>query len=100
MEEYITECMKSTLGELTEYDAEKCNKAACTIADQVKAKAKELKCDRTRFIVFCAVGQNKRQGVRCTARCIWDRETDTSFTVHFSHKNIFAYCTIYGVYLE
>ena len=100
MEEYITETMKSTLGQMPEYKADQCDKAACTISDMVKQKAKEYKCDRTRFVVFCVVGQNKRQAVRCSGRAMWDRETDTSFTVHFMHRNIFAYCTIYAVYLE
>ena len=100
MEEAITEIMKSKLGPLEEYKADICEKASCDISDEVKQKAKGFNCERTRFVVFTVVGQNKRQAVRCSGRTIWDAETDTSFTVHYMHKNIFAYCTIYAVYLE
>ena len=96
----MVEIMRSNLGEMETYQADRCDKATCAIADQVKQKAKEFKCERTRFVVFCVVGQNKRQSVKCAARAIWDQETDTSFTAHFIHKNIFAYCTVYAVYLE
>ena len=46
------------------------------------------------------VGEMKRQAVRCTSRCLWDKDTDNYTTVNYQNETLWAVATIFGLYTE
>lgn len=59
-----------------EYDQNETGGWTKEIATAIKAKLKELKLPRYKFLVQVIIGEMKGAGVRCGCRCLWDQQTD------------------------
>ena len=59
-----------------EYDQNETGTWTKDIATQIKARLKELKLPRYKFLVQVIIGEMKGAGVRCGCRCLWDQQTD------------------------
>jgi hypothetical protein len=51
-----------------------------------------------KFIVHCIIGEKKGQGIKIGSKCIWDSNSDSVVCVNWANENIFAFCSVYGIY--
>ncbi|KAJ8036163.1 Tctex1 domain-containing protein 1 [Holothuria leucospilota] len=83
------------------YDPIKCRQLTRDIASAILERVKEMKVPRYKFVVMVSLGSEKgNPGVQLGSRCLWNDSTDSSITVHFQNRNLFAVAIIYGLYKE
>ena len=51
-------------------------------------------------VVQVSVGENKRQGVLVTSRCLWNTSTDNYVSVSYKNDQIWANAIIFGCYTQ
>jgi Tctex-1 family. len=69
------------------------------LAEEVKARLKEMNLPRYKYVVQVTIGEQKGQGVRVGCKCFWDFDTDYVASEVFQNDSIFCLCTVYAVYL-
>lgn len=83
------------------YDPITCRQLTRDIASAILEKIKEMKVPRYKYVVMVSLGSEKSHpGVQLGSRCLWNDNTDSSITVHFHNKFIFAVVIIYVLYKE
>ena len=82
-----------------EYDQNETGGWTKEIATAIKAKLKELKLPRYKFLVQVIIGEMKGAGVRCGCRCLWDQQTDKVAEATFQNDTLFCVAVAFGVYL-
>jgi tctex1 domain-containing protein 2 len=68
-----------------QYEGEKCNEAAKTLADLIRNRLKNLGYDRYKFVVQVLIGERREQGVYFGTRCFWDVNTDNQASDTFTN---------------
>ncbi len=84
MKEIIHECLCEKLIN-QQYEGEKCNEAAKSLADLIRNRLKNLGYDRYKYIVQVLIGERREQGVYFGTRCFWDVNTDNQASDSFSN---------------
>ncbi|XP_071826924.1 dynein light chain Tctex-type 5-like [Apostichopus japonicus] len=83
------------------YDPITCRELTREIASAILEKIKEMNVPRYKYVVVVSLGSEKgNPGVQLGSRCLWNDSTDSSLTVHFHNKYLFAVAIIYGLYKE
>lgn len=80
------------------YDAEETTKWSKDISDAIKEKLKTLEYERYKFIVQVVIGEQRGEGVKIAARCLWDSDTDNYAQATYSNETLFCVAVAYGVY--
>ncbi|KAL8567562.1 hypothetical protein ACOMHN_054376 [Nucella lapillus] len=75
-----------------------CLKLANTIKD--RAQQRHTLSKRYRYIALVTIGQNTRQGMQISSRCLWDKQTDNFASATYSTSDLFAVALLHAVYLE
>ena len=78
------------------WDEEECRELSLDLCDEIKEKVKALAFPRYKIIVQVSVGENKKQGVLVTSRCLWNTNTDNYVAYVF---DLFDF-TLYSVPLR
>ena len=83
------------------YEEKEAKRLCPSIADEIKRKIRNTSISkRYKIIVQVTIGEMKRQAVRCTSRCLWDKDTDNYTTVNYQNETLWAVATIFGLYTE
>ena len=83
------------------YEEKEAKRLCPSIADDIKRKIRNTSISkRYKIIVQVTIGEMKRQAVRCTSRCLWDKDTDNYTTVNYQNETLWAVATIFGLYTE
>eukprot|EP01116_Phalansterium_solitarium_P019463 TRINITY_DN5441_c0_g1_i1.p1 TRINITY_DN5441_c0_g1~~TRINITY_DN5441_c0_g1_i1.p1 ORF type:complete len:136 (-),score=14.56 TRINITY_DN5441_c0_g1_i1:472-879(-) len=80
------------------YHAENTSQWTREIADDIKAKLKELNLERYKFVVQVVIGEQRGEGVRMACRCFWDGDTDSYASETFINDSIFCVAAAFGIY--
>ncbi|KAF6029046.1 hypothetical protein EB796_012641 [Bugula neritina] len=71
------------------------------VSDAMKARSKLEHAPRYKFIVCTTLVDNSTKSSTTQAnRCLWNVETDNSFTVQYQSKHLYASATIFAVYTD
>lgn len=84
MKEIIHDCLVEKLTN-QQYEGEKCNEAAKTLADTIRNRLKNLGYDRYKFVVQVLIGERREQGIYFGSRCFWDVNTDNQASESFTN---------------
>ena len=82
------------------WDEEECREMSLDLCDEIKERVKALNFPRYKIIVQVSVGENKRQGVLVTSRCLWNTSTDNYVSVSYKNDQIWANAIIFGCYTQ
>ena len=83
------------------YEDKEAKRLSLALSDEIKAKIRTTSIsNRYKIIVQVTIGEKKRQAVRCTSRCLWDKSTDNYTTVNYQNESLWAVATIFGLYTE
>ena len=82
------------------WDEEECRELSLDLCDEIKEKVKALAFPRYKIIVQVSVGENKKQGVLVTSRCLWNTNTDNYCSVSYKNDQIWANAIIFGAYTQ
>ena len=83
------------------YDEKEVKRLCVELSDEIKARVRgSLSSNRYKIIVQVTIGEKKRQAVRCTSRCLWDKTTDNYTTVNYQNESLWAVATVFGLYTE
>ena len=83
-----------------QWDEEECRELSLDLCDEIKERVKALNFPRYKIIVQVSVGENKRQGVLVTSRCLWNTSTDNYASVSFKNDHIWANAIVFGCYTQ
>ncbi|EGD83493.1 Tctex1 domain-containing protein 2 [Salpingoeca rosetta] len=97
VQQIIHDVLQSYLGDKT-YDSEAALQWTQEICDEVKQKLKELKLPRYKFVVQGTIGEQRGEGVKVGARCLWDSDTDNLAQDVYVNDSLFCVVAAYGVY--
>ena len=64
----------------------------------IHEKLKELGFERYKFVVQVAIGEDRAQGMKAVAGCIWDEERDGNATVLFTSETLFCIVAVFAVF--
>ena len=67
-------------------------------SDEIKERAKALNFSRYKIIVQCTVGENKRQGVLITSRCLWEPSCDNYMSYSFKNDQVWVNVMVFGLH--
>ncbi len=82
------------------WDEEECRELSLDLCDEIKEKVKALAFPRYKIIVQVSVGENKKQGVLVTSRCLWNTNTDNYASVSYKNDQIWANAIVFGAYTQ
>jgi hypothetical protein len=82
-----------------QYNTEACQQLTRDLAEEVKAKLKDMNLPRYKYVVQVTIGEQKGQGVRMGCKCFWDFDTDYCASEVFQNDSLFCLVTVYAVYL-
>ncbi|XP_065644302.1 dynein light chain Tctex-type protein 2B isoform X2 [Hydra vulgaris] len=68
------------------------------ISETIKTKLKTLDYDRYKFVVQTVIGEQRGEGVKVAARCLWDSDTDNYAQAVFTNESLFFVSVAYGIY--
>lgn len=71
-----------------------------SLADEFKAKAKEIGFDRYKFVVVVTLGEKKGQGAVASSRCLWDPRFDSFATATHESGGVVCTALVFGLYRE
>lgn len=99
LEEIITEVLNKHL-ENERYDGVKSKGTCESISQEIKDKVKELGVQRYKLVVLAHLGQNKKQGIEISSRCVWSETFDNFASGHFENNSLFAQAVVFAMYYE
>ena len=80
------------------WDEEECKDLSLDLCDEIKERVKALNFSRYKIIVQCTVGENKRQGVLITSRCLWEPSCDNYMSYSFKNDQVWVNVMVFGLY--
>uniref|UniRef100_A0A3B5L9B0 Dynein light chain Tctex-type 2B n=1 Tax=Xiphophorus couchianus TaxID=32473 RepID=A0A3B5L9B0_9TELE len=72
---YIRNIVRERLSDV-QYEPETVAELTRSLAESVKDKVKTAEFDRYKIVVQVLIGEQRGQGVKMSARCLWDADTD------------------------
>ncbi|TPX36570.1 hypothetical protein SmJEL517_g01271 [Synchytrium microbalum] len=97
VQKIIHDVLQSRLAGAT-YDQTQCSTWTREISDEIKNRLKELDLQRYKFAVNVILGEQRGEGVRIGARCLWDADTDNIAQDVFMNESIFCIACAFGVF--
>lgn len=97
VKECIREIMRERLSGV-EYDQDQAIGLSRSLADCVKDKVKSAGFHRYKLVVQVVIGEQRGQGVKMSARCLWDADTDNYAEDVFMNDSLFCVVAVFGVY--
>ncbi|ROT79646.1 dynein light chain Tctex-type protein 2B [Penaeus vannamei] len=97
----VREIIHSTLVEqLTGfvYNAEAGEEMTKQIADLLRNKLLELNLPRYKFLVNVVIGEQRGEGVKVGARCLWDADADSYASDVFLAETFFCSAAVFAIY--
>ncbi|XP_064624939.1 dynein light chain Tctex-type 5-like [Lineus longissimus] len=70
------------------------------VSKMILERVKSLGWDRYRYVCTVSIGQQGKQAVKVTSRCVWDTSVDNSASGVFENSSIYAVATVFAVYFE
>eukprot|EP00050_Salpingoeca_kvevrii_P020407 m.98139 g.98139 ORF g.98139 m.98139 type:complete len:77 (+) comp8853_c0_seq1:325-555(+) len=58
----------------------------------------DLQLERYKFVVQAVIGEQRGEGVKVAARCLWDSDTDGTAQDVFMNESLFCVAAVYAVY--
>lgn len=96
----IIEKVLATNLEGKKYDPIECSILSKALADDIKARVKELQFERYKVLSLVTIGQRSDQGVSVGSRFLWDHDRDSFAASSWYNKHLYAVGTVYAVYYE
>ncbi|XP_071521590.1 dynein light chain Tctex-type protein 2B-like [Panulirus ornatus] len=97
----VREVIHSTLVEqLTGfvYSAEAGEEMTKSLSDLLRSKLLELNLPRYKYVVNIVIGEQRGEGVKVGARCLWDADTDNYASDVFLAETFFCSAAVFAVY--
>ncbi|XP_048762488.2 dynein light chain Tctex-type 5-like [Ostrea edulis] len=82
------------------YEHKMCANLAQNLSDVIKSRVKDLGFHRYKLVCNVLIGENVRQAVMMTSRCLWNSETDNFAQAQFSKGKLYAIATVFATYFE
>ncbi|KAB7502402.1 Tctex1 domain-containing protein 2 [Armadillidium nasatum] len=80
------------------YSTETANKKAASLAEIVRNKISDLNLPQYRYVVHVVIGEQRGEGVKVAARCLWDSDADGHAFDNFISETFFCNITVFGLY--
>ncbi|XP_065055804.1 dynein light chain Tctex-type protein 2B-like [Rhopilema esculentum] len=93
----IHEVLSEELGG-KQYNAEETATWTRAVSDSIKDKLKEMEYDRYKIVVQVVIGEQRGEGVKFAARCLWDSDTDNFAQDIYTNESLFCVAVAYGVF--
>eukprot|EP00051_Salpingoeca_urceolata_P028391 m.486602 g.486602 ORF g.486602 m.486602 type:complete len:123 (+) comp24516_c0_seq1:216-584(+) len=81
-----------------QYDTDESLQLSTEICDEVKSRLKGLQLQRYKFVVQATIGEQRGEGAKVAARCLWDSDTDNFAQDVFMNETLFCVAAAFGVY--
>ncbi|XP_029939129.1 dynein light chain Tctex-type protein 2B [Salarias fasciatus] len=97
----VKECIREIVRERLSgirYDQEEVADLSRSLADSIKDKVKSAGFDRYKLVVQVVIGEQRGQGVKMSARCLWDADTDNYAEDVFMNDSLFCVVAVFGIY--
>lgn len=82
------------------YDLVKSRQICESISQEIKDKVKALGASRYKLVVLAHIGENRKQGIEITSRCVWNENLDNFASAHFKNTSLFAQAVVFATYYE
>ncbi|CAM4653845.1 unnamed protein product [Leuciscus chuanchicus] len=95
------ECIREILREQlygVQYNPDEVPTLSTSLVDSIKNKLKDVGFDKYKLIVQVVVGEQRGQGVKMVARCLWDADTDSCAQDIYMNDSLFCVAAAFGVY--
>jgi tctex1 domain-containing protein 2 len=80
------------------YSTENAKKWTKSIADDINRTLNAFN-KRYKHVVQVVVTEKKGQGIKCSAQCRWDCESDRQISENFINDTIICIVTVFGIYM-
>ncbi|CAN9500975.1 unnamed protein product [Ophioblennius macclurei] len=97
----VKECIRDILRERLSgmrYEQDEVLDLSRSLADSIKDKVKTAGFDRYKLVVQVVIGEQRGQGVKMSARCLWDADTDNYAEDVFMNDSLFCVVAVFGIY--
>ncbi|XP_030647830.1 dynein light chain Tctex-type protein 2B [Chanos chanos] len=97
----VKECIREILREQlsgVQYDPEDVPTRTQALSENIKNKLKEMGFDRYKMVVQVVIGEQRGQGVKMAARCLWDADTDSYAQDIYMNDSLFCVAAAFGSY--
>ena len=83
-----------------QYDAGICGSKCKLLSEIIKERVKHLSMDRFKIVCLVMMGEEAKQSMLVTSRCLWDQRFDNYVTVEMKSGNIVALGLVFALYAE
>ena len=83
-----------------EYSHHKAAQLSKSVSDAIKARSKLAHSSRYKIIVYVTIVERSHTDAIQACRCVWNTDTDLSYTMEYKNQSIYASVSIFAVYNE
>ena len=83
-----------------QYDAGLCGSKCKLMSEIIKERVKHLSMDRFKIVCVVMMGEEAKQSMLVSSRCLWDQRFDNYVTVEMKRGNIVALGLVFALYAE
>ena len=83
-----------------QYDPNMCGSKCKLMSEIIKERVKYLEMDRFKIVCIVMMGEEAKQSMLVTSRCLWDQKSDNYVTVEYRKGNLLALGLVFAVYAE
>ncbi|XP_078738941.1 dynein light chain Tctex-type protein 2B [Lampetra fluviatilis] len=97
----VGDCIQQVLKETLEgkhYDGDESPALTRAVGDAIRERLKELGYDRYKTVVQVVIGEQRGEGVRMVARCLWDSDTDNYAQHTYNNESLFCIAVAFGCF--
>ncbi|KAK4329388.1 hypothetical protein Pmani_000244 [Petrolisthes manimaculis] len=80
------------------YSCETGDEMSLSLSELLRNKLLDLNLPRYKFVVSVVLGEQRGEGVKVGARCLWDADTDNYASDVFLAETFFCCAAVYAVY--
>ncbi|CAL4061290.1 unnamed protein product [Meganyctiphanes norvegica] len=80
------------------YNSEACDDMTKVLADLIRNKLLEISLPRYKYVVNVVLGEQKGEGVKVGARCLWDADADNYASDVFLAESFFCTAAVFAIY--
>lgn len=82
------------------YDPGMCGSKCKLMSEIIKERVKNLEMDRFKIVCIVMMGEEAKQSMLVSSRCLWDQRFDNSVSVDYKKGNLLALGLVFAVYAE
>ncbi|XP_039620585.1 dynein light chain Tctex-type protein 2B isoform X2 [Polypterus senegalus] len=97
----VKECIRSVLKtELAskQYDPEEVGTLSRSLSQTILDQLKKLGFHRYKLVVQVVLGEQRGEGVKVAARCLWDADTDSYMQDVYMNDSLFCVAAVFGCF--